>query len=110
MVEVLIEVLKVCTPIVVSAMLTMAVRWYLRRPEADRDLIDTAVETAVYAVEQMSKSERIQHRRALAAQMAAQELRRYGLEVSADELDSAVESAVYRLLNRWKELRDPVGG
>lgn len=78
------------------------VRWYRARPEAEQELIQSAVRSAVYAAEQLGNTRLIGEKRQFALEMANRLLQRYGVKLHVADLAGLIEATVWDEINRYR--------
>lgn len=100
-----LALIQAVMPVLVTALAGSIVRqiavYYWSQPAQQRELIDAVVRSAVFAAEQLGRTQVVRDKRTYALEYAQAVLARYGINVSATELAGLVEAAVYEYFNRW---------
>jgi hypothetical protein len=100
--DIAIEIIKILVPLVVLplvAVLAQELRRYLqaRLSREQQEILQTTVETAVLAAEQLARTEVIQDRYRFAVERAREELAARGIRTTERDLETAVEATVISL-------------
>ena len=97
----------VIAPILAGWIATVVLRWYSRLPRQQQDLLDRAVQVAVFAAEQLGQAGLVRDKKQYALRVAQRRLQEYGITVSVQELTDAIEAEVYSSLNSWAKAHPP---